>query len=79
MSFLKTHSHYFSEFRCAITIYRNPFEAIKFLHTHESYTLDDVEFELSYVTKRKGSVLSGDKIEGLSEDESFWFIGAGSM
>jgi len=71
VSFIRTHSHYYPEYRRAIMIYRDPFEAIKSLHTHESYTLDDVDFELSYVSRREGHVLSGEKYEGLSEDESF--------
>ncbi len=70
-SFAKTHSHYFPEYRRAVMIYRNPFEAIKSLHTHESYTLDDVDFELTDVPKRFGVELSGEKIEGLSQNESF--------
>ena len=69
--FAKTHSHYHPNYRRAMTIYRNPFEAIKSLYTLESYTLDDVDFELSYVSKREGHVLSGEKYEGLSESESF--------
>jgi len=75
MSFLKTHSHYFPEFRRAIMIYRNSYEAIKSIYTVERYTLDNIstlyEFDLFRGTDREKVPLPGDKIEGLSEDESF--------
>ncbi|MBT5040372.1 MAG: hypothetical protein HOM52_17845 [Rhodospirillaceae bacterium] len=75
MSFLKTHSHYYPEFHRAIMIYRNSYEAIKSLYTHERYALDNIstlyEFDLFRGTDREKVPLSGDKIEGLSEDESF--------
>jgi len=75
MSFVKTHSHYFPEFRRAIMIYRNPYEAIKSIYTQERYTLDNIsellDFDLYRGTIRDKLKLPGDKYEGLSEDESF--------
>ena len=74
-SFLKTHSHFYPEFRRAIMIYRNSYEAIKSLYTQESYTLNNISqmynFDLFRGTDREKVPLSGDKYEGLSVDESF--------
>ena len=76
-SFLKTHSHYYPEFRQAIMIYRNSYEAIKSLYTQESYTLNNIselyKFDLFRSTDREQVPLSGDKYDGLSDDESFLF------
>lgn len=75
MSFLKTHSHYYPEFKRAIMIYRNSFEAIKSLYTQERYSLNNISelytIDIFRGTKRQGLALSGEKIDGLSENESF--------
>ena len=74
-SFLKTHSHYYPEFRRAIMIYRNSYEAIKSMYTKEKYNQKEIShlYTVNYFrgTKREGLRLSGDKVEGLSENESF--------
>lgn len=74
-SFLKTHSHYYPEFKRAIMIYRNSYEAIKSLYTQERYSLNHMSdlytVDIFRGNKRKGLALPGGKVEGLSENESF--------
>ena len=74
ISFLKTHSHYYPEFKRAIMIYRESYEAIKSIFTLEKYNLD----KLAQVHRpdlrgndQRNIALSGKKIEGLSAEESF--------